>query len=146
MIIKYTNDMNIVKALMVADGVWENISTKEQDRETFEPPPHWQYIIGEVDNEPVGLGIIHKTRQGYNKCHVQVLPEHRKEHGLKFGLDGMGFIWANNTFNYMVASISSKFPNVRKFAELMGFEMIKTVDKFYADEGHDAWLFIARRP
>jgi hypothetical protein len=137
--------MELVKKIMLADGVWENLSTKDLDKETFEPVPDWQYVIGRVDGEPVGLGIIHTTEQGYNKCHVQVLPEYRKEHGLKFGLDGMKFIWANNTFDFMVASISSKFPNVRKYAEAMGFELVKTRDKWYKEEGRDAWLFVAKR-
>ena len=145
MIISHTKDMDIVKKIMTSDGVWENLSTTGQDKETFEPITEWQYVIGEVDGEAVGLGIIHETKDGYNKCHVQVLPEHRKEHGKKFGLDGMRFIWANNTFDFMVASISSRFPNVRKFAELMGFELVKTRPKWYKEEGHDAWLFVAKR-
>lgn len=137
--------MYIVKSLMVADGIWEHISTKEQNRETFEPPTHWQYIVGEVEGRAIGLAVIHKTSQGHNKCHVQVLPERRKEFGIEFGLKGMEFIWANNDFDYMVASISSKYPNVRRFAESMGFELVKTIENFYGDEGHDVWLFIARR-
>ena len=143
MIISHTTDLELVKRLITSDGIWENLSTAGIDRDTFEPVPDWQYIIGEVDGEAVGLGIIHKIKSGYNKCHVQVLPEHRKEHGIKFGLDGMKFIWENNTFDFMVASISSKFPNVRKFAELMGFEHVKTKPDWYED--HDAWLFVAKR-
>jgi len=138
--------MTIVKSLITADGIWETLCAPGQEKDTFELAPHGQYIIGVVDGKPIALVIIHKTSKGYNKCHVQVLPEHRKEHSKEFGVKGMEFIWANNDFDYMMASISSKFPNVRRYAEMMGFEMIKTVDNFYADEGHDAWLFIARRP
>ena len=137
--------MEVVKKIMTADGVWENLSTKGQDKATFEPVPSWQYVLGSVDGEPAGLAIIHATEEGYNKCHVQVLPEYRKEYGLKLGLDGMNFIWANNTFNFMVASISSKFPNVRKYAEAIGFELVKTRNKWYKEEGCDAWLFVAKR-
>ena len=143
MIISHTTDMKLVKRLITAEGIWENLSTKGLDKETFEPVKDWQYVIGEVDGEAVGYGAIHKTRSGYNKCHVQVLPKYRKEHGIKFGLDGMKFIWANNTFDFMVASISSKFPNVRKFAELMGFEHVETKPNWYKE--HDAWLFVAKR-
>lgn len=135
--------MKLVKRLMTSEGVWDNICAIGQDKDKFEPPLDWQYIMGTVDGEAVGLGIIHKTKSGFNKCHVQVLPEHRKEHGLKFGLDGMKFIWATNDFDSMVASISSKFPNVRKFAELMGFEYVQTKKNWYKD--HDAWLFVAKR-
>ena len=143
MIISHTTDMALVKRLITSDGIWENLSTKGLDKETFEPVPDWQRIIGEVDGKVIGLGTIHKIKSGYNKCHVQVLPEYRKEHGIKFGLDGMKFIWANNTFDFMVASISSKFPNVRKFAELMGFEHVETKKNWYED--YDAWLFVAKR-
>ena len=138
MIISHTKDMALVKKLMTSDGIWENISSEGQDRDTFEPIPSWQYVVGEVDGSPIGLGVIHKLRNGLNKCHVQVLPKHRKEYGIKFGLDGMKFIWANNTFDKMVASIPSKFPNVRKFAEVMGFKLIKETDQ-------NEWLFEAKR-
>ena len=138
MVISHTTDMQIVKNLMTSDGIWEHISSEGQDREGFEPIPSWQYVLGEVDGDPIGLGVIHKLKNGLNKCHVQVLPEHRKEHGIKFGLDGMQFIWANNTFNKMVASIPNEFPNVRKFAEMMGFKLIKETD-------HNEWLLEAIR-
>ena len=139
--------MELIKGLMTSDGVWEYISTPEQDKETFEPIPDWQYVVGFVDGTPIGLGIIHETKSGHNKCHVQVLPDYRKEHGMKFGLDGMKFIWSNNTFDYMVASISSRFPNVRKYAEAMGFKVVKTREKWYKldDVSYDAWLLVINR-
>ena len=147
MIIEQTEDMELVKKIMLADGVWEYISTPEQEKETFEPVPSWQYILGSVDGEPVGLGIIHEINGGHNKCHVQVLPGHRKEYGMKFGLEGMQFIWDNNTFDYMVASISSRFPNVRKYAEAMGFKVVKTDEKCYKLDNvtYDTWLLVANR-
>ena len=62
MIISHTTDLELVKKLITSDGIWENLSTKGLDKETFEPVKDWQYVIGEVDGEAVGLGIIHKIK------------------------------------------------------------------------------------
>jgi hypothetical protein len=119
--------MELVKSILTVDGIWENIGGKGYDKAECIPKESWLYVVGKVKDNVIGMVLVHKTPGGLNKCHVQIIPEYRKEHSAEFGIKGMDWIWANTDIDTMVASIPTKYPNVRAYAELQGFVVVKTV-------------------
>ena len=147
MIIEQTEDMELVKSILTVDGIWENIGGHLHDKTEYTPDDTWLYVIGRVDGEPVGMVLVHDTVEGHKQCHVQMLPEHRKEHSKEFGVKGMEWIWANTGIDRMVAAIPEIYPNVRKYAELQGFKVYRTLRKSYEKNGilSDRWLLEIKR-
>ena len=78
---------------------------------------------------------MHVTPGGFNKCHVQIIPEYRKEHSKEFGAKGMQWLWANTDYETLVASIPEIYPNVVRYAVAQGFELIGTMEQAYKNNG-----------
>lgn len=139
--------MALVKTILTTDGIWEHIGGHRSTKEQFKPAEDWLYVVGVVDGEAVALVLVHDTAEGDKKCHVQIIPKHRKEHGKEFGVKGMEWIWSNTTINRMVASIPELYPNVIKYAKLQGFTIFCTVEKAYEKDGllYDNFLLEIKR-
>ena len=139
--------MEIVKYILLSDGIWENIGGHVREKEEYKPDDTWLYVIGVVNGSPIGLVLVHKTEEGHDQCHVQILPEHRKEQGKEFGIKGMKWIWDNTDIERLVASIPAIYPNVRRYAEMQGFQVFRTLEKSYKKDDimHDRWLMAVRR-
>jgi len=90
----------------------------------------YQYIGGYVNGEIIAIMVYHKYRDG-NKCHVQVLPEHRKEHALQFGEQSLIFRGTQPLY----AEIPDLYKNVLDFAFRFGFEVIETRKQDYCKNG-----------
>jgi RimJ/RimL family protein N-acetyltransferase len=80
------------------------------------------YLCGYVP-ELIGCFILHKLSKVTLGCHVQVLPEYRAEHAEEFGRAVIEWTWENTDAHKIVAEIPFLYPNVRRFAERMGFEV-----------------------
>lgn len=83
--------------------------------------------------------VYHRYRDG-NKCHVQVLPEHRNEHALKFGEQSLIFRGTQPLY----AEIPALYKNVLDFAFRFGFEIIETKKQDYCKNGVNYDLQILR--
>ena len=118
--------MELVKKILTTDGIWEMIGGKGLEKEDLLPDKKWLHAIGKVGDEVVGLVMVHDTPSGEKECHVQVIPKHRKKYSKEFGVNGMSWIWANTDIQKMIAEIPIKYPNVREYAELQGFEVYET--------------------
>ena len=74
--------------------------------------------------------VYHKHLDG-NKCHVQVLPEFRKEYALKFGEQSLLF---RGTLP-LYAVIPDLYKNVLEFALHFGFKVIDKKLNSYVKNG-----------
>lgn len=139
--------MDLVKRILTTEGIWEMIGGHLHKIEDYQPDDSWLYILGAVDGEPVGLVLIHDTTDGYNQVHVQIIPEYREQHSKEFGDKGMQWIWDNTDHDILVALIPSLYPNVKKYAELQGFELFKTLENSYEkdDTIYNDWLMTIKR-
>lgn len=90
----------------------------------------YQYIGGYVNGEIIAIMVYHKYKDG-NKCHVQVLPEYRKEYALQFGEQSLLFRGTQPLY----AEIPSLYKNVLDFAFRFGFEVIETKKQDYCKNG-----------
>jgi len=111
------------KAVLCHPEIYEVISDDSSPPlEEFDPPSDCEYIGGFVKDDLIAVMVYHKFRESI-KCHVQVLPTHRTDHAMKFG--ELALSLKNGLTVY--ADIPEIYPNVLKFAELFGFEIIDNI-------------------
>ena len=121
MIIHAINDIELIKSVLCHPEIYGCIACdKSMPADEFEPPisEGVQYVAGFVDGAIIGLMIYHDVG-GEVKCHIQVLPEYRKEYAKKFARIALFFGKAKNAIVY--AEIPDCYPNVLRFAKDVGF-------------------------
>jgi len=119
LIIKEITNHDLIKSILCHPDIYKCIyhgdEISAEDREIEDGP---QYIAGFVDGAIIGIVIYHICN-GYIKSHIQVLPEYRKEHAIRFARMALNFGRAKNATVY--AEIPERFPNVVSFAKRVGF-------------------------
>ena len=128
MIIERSYDYPLIKQIMTEPQIWQEICGIHGDMiEEFEPVvDDYVYLIGYDKLNIVGLFIIHASKYGY-QCHIQVIPERRKQYAAEFGQESIRWVWNNSDISKLVALISSNLINVISFAEFLGFEIIGSI-------------------
>lgn len=132
MIIEITNNIDDIKAILCSPDIYDTITDDNCiGAEEFEPPLNdCLYVGGYVDKKIVALMVYHSYLDG-NKCHVQVLPEYRKEHAIEFGEQSLTF---KGTLP-LYAEIPDLYKNVLEFAVLNNFEIINKINDGYIKNG-----------
>ena len=133
MIIEECHNIDDIKAVLCHPEVYDTIASDECPKlEDFEPPmtDKYMYIVGYVKGSPIGVMIYHRYRDG-NKCHVQVLPEYRKEYAIKFGQQSLTFRGTVPLY----AEIPDLYKNVLDFALLNNFKVIDVKKDDYIKNG-----------
>ena len=100
MIIERSYDYPLIKQIMTEPQIWQEICGIHGDKiEEFEPAvDDYVYLIGYDKLNIIGLFIIHKSEYGY-QCHVQVIPERRKQYAAEFGEKVIQWTWDNTDIN-----------------------------------------------
>ena len=133
MIIKECHNIDDIKTVLCHPEIYDTITDDNCPKlEDFVPPMNeeYTYIVGYVKGEPIGAMIYHKYRDG-NKCHVQVLPEYRKEYAKKFGEQSLLF---KGTLP-LYAEIPDLYKNVLDFALINNFKVIDVKEGDYIKNG-----------
>ncbi len=133
MIVTATTNLTDIKAVLCNPAIYDTITDDNcPNIEDFEPPINnkYLYVGGYVDNEIIGLMVYHEYLDG-NKCHVQVLPEHRKEHAKQFGEQSLQYRGTRPLY----AEIPDLYKNVLDFAILNDFKVIKRIDNGFIKNG-----------
>ena len=133
MIVTATTNSTDIKAVLCNPAIYDTITDDNcPNIEDFEPPINnkYLYVGGYVDNEIIGLMVYHEYLDG-NKCHVQVLPEHRKEHAKQFGEQSLQYRGTRPLY----AEIPDLYKNVLDFAILNDFKVIKRIDNGFIKNG-----------
>ena len=133
MIIKESFNAEDIKEVLCHPDIYDTISSDDCPKvEDFKLPmtDEYSYIVGYVKGAPIGVMIYHKYRDG-NTCHVQVLPEYRKEYAAKFGEQSLEF---RGTLP-LYAEIPDLYKNVLDFALSNGFSVINKIDDGYIKNG-----------
>ena len=133
MIIKETFNTEDIKDVLCHPAIYDSITDDNcKPVEDFEPPitDDYRYIVGYVKGAPIAVMVYHTYRDG-NECHVQVLPEYRKEYAKQFGQQSLEFRGTVPLY----AEIPSLYVNVLKFALLNNFEVIDIIDDGYIKNG-----------
>ena len=141
--IKETKDANQINLVLKHPVIYDSITDDNSPcREHFEAPisDEYRYIAGYVNGEIIGLLVYHQYRDG-EECHVQVLPQHRKEHAKQFGEQSLSF---RDRTRPLYAEIPDYYKNVLAFAKLNGFEVIESVDLGYVKGGKSYPVSILR--
>ena len=125
LIIKQTNDIDVIKHVLCDEAIYDTISDDNSpESKDFEPPmgEDCRYYAGYVNNVIIGLMIYHPYLDG-EECHVQVLPKHRKEYAKQFGEQSLLLM---DRTRPLYAEIPEFYKNVLDFAKLNGFKVIDT--------------------
>ncbi len=104
--------------VLMTPSIFETIA--EDGMASWEAPAGPIYLCGYAP-ELVGCFVLHKQSAATVECHVQVLPEHRKQWAETFGRAVIDWAWGNTGAQKLVAQIPTIYPNVLRFAERMGF-------------------------
>ena len=133
MIVKATESVEDIKAVLCDPAIYDKISDDNSiNSEYFTPPINNDhlYVGGFVKGECVAIMVYHTYKDGLT-CHVQVLPEFRKEYAQEFGEQSLLF---RGTLP-LYAEIPKLYGNVLNFAKLNGFKVIDTVKDDYLKNG-----------
>ena len=144
MIVRETKDIDHIKSVLCHPEIYGCIACDgAMPAEEFNPPmtEGVQYVAGFVDNAIIGLMIYHDVGHEV-KCHIQVLPEFRKEHAKKFARMALSFGKAKNAIVY--AEIPDCYPNVLSFAKDFGFYETGKIIGDHAKDGIDYDVIIVR--
>ena len=133
MILKETTNIDDIKAVLCNPAIYDTITGDNCPLiEDFEPPvtDAYLYVGGYVKGEIIAVMVYHKYLDG-NECHVQVLPEYRKEHAIKFGEQSLLF---RGTLP-LYAEIPGLYKNVLAFALMNNFKVIEVRENDYIKNG-----------
>jgi hypothetical protein len=121
MIIKETNNREDIESILKHPIIFDCINDDNScDIDNFTPPisDSYRYVGGYVKGVIIALMVYHDTEHE-TECHVQVLPEYRKEYALEFGEQSLNFRGTRP----LIAEIPDLYRNVLAFAESQGFEV-----------------------
>jgi hypothetical protein len=131
--VRETADIQEIKSVLCHPVIYPCISQDgNPEPSEFEPPMTAKYIGGYLDGKIIGIMIYHPHKDGL-KCHIQVLPEFRKEYSKEFGRIALNFGEAKNAIIY--ADIPTCYPNVLSFAQGLGFEETGSIKDDYVRDG-----------
>ena len=142
MIVARIDNVDDIKAVLCNPHIYDTITDDNSPNiEYFEPPINdkYLYVGGYVNGEIIGLMVYHKYLDG-NECHVQVLPEHRKEHAKEFGEQSLKFRGTQPLY----AEIPDLYKNVLDFALLNNFKVIKRIDAGFIKNGENYTVNVLR--
>jgi len=133
MIVKEIDNLDDIKAVLCNSVIYDTITDDKCPLAiNFEPPinDEYLYVGGYVKGEIAALMVYHKYLDG-NECHVQVLPEFRKEYAIKFGEQSLLF---RGTLP-LYAEIPCLYRNVLAFALKNDFKVIDIKKNDYTKRG-----------
>jgi hypothetical protein len=133
LIVKQIYSPKDIKAVLCHPEIYDCITGDECPvAEVFEPPvdDNHAYIGGYVNGVIVAIMVYHKYLDG-DACHVQVLPEYRKQYAKSFGQQSLLF----RRTAPLYAEIPDLYGNVLNFAILNGFAVIDIVVDSYIKNG-----------
>lgn len=146
MIIERTYNVDHIKQVLTDPGIWECIGGEEGDQSSYEPKIDEIWLTSYNNGSPIGMFNVHKTDLGLYQCHVQVLPEYRRD-ALEFGSRVLDWVWEHTEINKLIALIPETFENVKNFAITQGFEIEGFLTNTHEQGGHlfGNWLLAIGR-
>lgn len=119
MIIREITDPELIKEVLFHPAIFPHIGGKAFMNGCDIPiNSSYQYIGGFVEKKIIALGFYHDIG-GEVKCHIQVLPEYRKEYAKRFAKLALDFGKGKNTD--LFAEVPEQYQNVIDFGKSIGF-------------------------
>ena len=143
MIVRETRDLTEIKRILCHPEIYDCISDDySPNAEEFEPPLfNVKYIGGYVENEIIGVMIYH-NKKGQMFCHIQVLPEFRKEYAEEFAGKALNEQLKDN--DVVWAEVPDCYQNVLRFAKSFGFQIVDVYDDGYLKNGELSYMNVLR--
>lgn len=129
-------DRSEVEAVLFHPVIFDAISEDGAPQQI----PQAHYLGGYVDDVCVGVVLVNFLSRHAADVHIQVLPEHRKQHALTLGLEAKRWL-----FDYGMEKLVAQIPfcceNVKNFALKIGFQVEGINRKRWLKKGQfwDSW-------
>lgn len=116
-------DIDTIKAILCHPAIYPVISSDlAPNPEDYTPNMSGTvYLAGFVDDKVIGIMVYHECTDVALWCHIQVLPEYRKQYAAQFCNDAVDWAFAFLGATKIVAQIPVIYENVIQFAERCGF-------------------------
>jgi hypothetical protein len=128
MILTILGDSRVINDLLRHPSIFPAISDGcDITPDGFHAPldSNYLYIGGYVEDALIGIMVYHISSNDI-ECHIQVLPEYRKQHAEEFARQALDIFRGGK--KRVIAKIPEKFQNVIRFAKKVGFEEITTIN------------------
>ncbi len=137
------NDIDEIAKILKDPRIYEVISDDDDPpADQFEIPlTGYEYVAGYVEDEIIGVMVYHQET-GRLECHIQVLPEYRPQYARDFAAQALAYGKANG--QPIFAEIPACYPNVIRFAESFGFQIIANQPDAYTKHGKASDLLTLR--
>lgn len=139
-----TFDVGLVYQIMTSPEIWAVVAEDGQDAMTYTPDVTSAcYLAVYADESLVALYIFRRINGVTLEGHAQVLPQYRKRYSIATGEKVLEWVWANAPWCHKInAWVPTIYPNVRDFAERLGFQQEGINSQSYLKNGtlHDRWL------
>jgi len=142
MIVKKTMLLHDIKQILCDPLIYDTINDDNGPLiEEFEPPINneYSYIGGYLKDEIFAVMIFHNYKDG-KECHLQVLPEFRKEYAKDFLEQALKLCGTRQLY----AEIPDLYQNVLNFALDNNFEVIERKQGGYIKSGIEYKINVLR--
>ncbi len=142
MLITRCYDCDVVRSILTHPAIYDRISEDGSPaREDYIPDMvSAAYIVGIVGAEPIGVMIYHPINGVTWECHVQVLPEYRKDYADQFLQESVRWAWDMGALK-IVAQVPFLYSNVKDFGVRHGFvvEGVNRLSHMKNGQLYDQW-------
>ena len=133
MIITQTQNIGDIKGILCHPEIYDRIAEDGMPNwEDYEPDIDGVMCV--MDENKIGVMLYHWVNGITLECHIQILPEYRKEAN-KFCQLALQWAWDNTKATKIVAQIPELYPDVVKFAYKNGFQLEGMNEKSYMKNG-----------
>lgn len=120
--IEIRQDRDAANAILNDPDIYP-VVTDDNSPETIRIPDHHYPLVAYVDGEAIGCLVAHWETSTTLQVHIQILPKHRKAWSQAAGEAFKAWLWENTRAHKLTAQIAVIYPNVIRFADMMGFEL-----------------------
>lgn len=137
MIIERSKDYDLIDSILNIPEILDAISSKKL-KEPFKTPRDDNiYYLLPIEDEVLGVFIVHKDSSCSYKIHANIPIKHRKRYSEEACNKVLEWIWANIKTNKINAHIPTIFPNVIERALKCGFEIEGIIKRHYLRDGKE---------
>jgi hypothetical protein len=125
--------MTDIKGVLCHPEIYDRIAEDGMPNwEDYEPDIDGVMCV--MDENKIGVMLYHWVNGITLECHIQILPEYRKEAN-KFCQLALEWVWDNTKATKIVAQIPELYPDVVKFAYKNGFQLEGMNESSYMKNG-----------
>lgn len=135
--VRRTYDIELILALLFHDDIWPTASEDTSEQGDNVPDPIKNiYLSLHAGGKVIGFVYAHSKYYKLIQCHINILPEYRREWSKAAGAAIIEWILCNTEHDQIYTEVPAIYSNVRRYLESFGFECIGTIKACYTKNQH----------